>query len=151
MFQTTMTKRAGFLLLLAVVSPCVCSSDGQDSVVYVSVILGGEKELDCGQDVDKWTFTGNTNNNNSEPVVIGDTDHYSINADDNKLKLQDIQESQLGIYQCMDENGDMIKEFDVDGNFRIKKMPKSVPIDDGSKAELTCSLKVVCMDFTARI
>ena len=60
-----------------------------------------------------------------------------------KLKLTDIQEPRLGLYKCLGEDDELIKEFDVDSSFKLKSLPNSISVDDGTKAVIECKAKTV--------
>ena len=63
--------------------------------------------------------------------------------DGKKLVVSNIQEASLGVYKCVGEDGELIKAFEVDSNFKLRSLPKSISIDDGSKAVIECKAKTV--------
>ena len=70
-------------------------------------------------------------------------DHYDLDDDRRTLTITDIQEPQNGVYKCVTEENKVVKTFDVDSKFKLKKLPKSQSVDDGTPTEIECSLKAV--------
>ena len=57
--------------------------------------------------------------------------------------LSNIQEAGLGLYKCVGEDDEVIREFDVDSSFKLRGLPKSISVDDGTKAVIECKAKTV--------
>ena len=70
-----------------------------------------------------------------------DESHFALNDDLRKLTVSDVQEGQIGVYKCLTEDGSVIKSFEIDSSFRVKKLPKSISVDDGASVEIECGLK----------
>ena len=68
---------------------------------------------------------------------------YKLEDDGQKLVLSNIQEANLGLYKCVGENDEVIKEFDVDASFKLRGLQKSISVDDGTKAVIECKAKTV--------
>ena len=65
-----------------------------------------------------------------------------------KLTVQDIQQEHIGIYKCLSGDDTVIKTFELDSNFKVKKLPKSISVDDGTpEVEIECSLRAVKNNF----
>ena len=71
-------------------------------------------------------------------------DEKIFKLDGSKLVLLSVQEENLGLYRCSDAD-QTLKTFEVGISFKLKKMPKSFSIDEGSSTEndLKCSLHSV--------
>jgi len=122
------------LLLLLAVSGLVAGTEEE----YVSIKLGNQKTLDCkSEDEVTWTFA--TNQTDNEIPVVADEKIFKL--DGSKLVLLSVQEENLGLYRCSDAD-QTLKTFEVGISFKLKKMPKSFSIDEGSSTEndLKCSL-----------
>jgi len=105
---------------------------------YVSVKLGNQKTLDCKtEDTVSWSFAKNSTDEgtNIEP----DDEIYKIEG--SKLILLKVREEDLGVYRCSDDE-DVLITFELGLSFRLKSLPKSISIDEGSSTEedLKCSL-----------
>lgn len=68
---------------------------------------------------------------------------YKLEDDGQKLVLSNIQEANLGLYKCVGEDDEVIREFEVDSSFKLRSLPKSISVDDGSKAVIECKAKTV--------
>ena len=68
---------------------------------------------------------------------------YKLEDDGQKLVLSNIQEANLGLYKCVGEDDEVIKEFDVDASFKLRGLQKSISVDDGTKAVIECKAKTV--------
>ena len=58
--------------------------------------------------------------------------------------LLSVQEENLGVYRCANAD-ETLKSFEIGISFKLKKMAKSISIDEGSSTEndLKCSLHSV--------
>ena len=68
---------------------------------------------------------------------------YKFEDDRKQLVLSNIQETSLGLYKCVGEDDEVIREFDVDSSFKLRGLPKSISVDDGTKAVIECKAKTV--------
>jgi len=59
-----------------------------------------------------------------------------------KLKIKNVAEENLGIYRCYNSEKEEMGSFQVDMSIRLKQMPKSISIDEGSSTvdDLKCSV-----------
>jgi len=105
---------------------------------YVSIKIGNQKTLDCKTE-DEVTWTFSTNNTDEETPVVADEKIFKI--DGSKLVLLSVQEENLGVYRCANAD-ETLKAFEIGISFKLKKMAKSISIDEGSSTEndLKCSL-----------
>lgn len=121
------------ILLAALVASASASEEE-----YTTVKIGNQKTLDCKtEDSITWTFSKNVTD--EETPVVADEKIFKI--DGSKLVLLKVQEEQLGVYRCSDDEDTLIS-FEVGISFKLKKMAKSISIDEGSSTEddLKCSL-----------
>ena len=56
--------------------------------------------------------------------------------------LADIQDQQLGFYRCS-QDGVLLNTFQLDISFKLRRLPKSVSVDEGSPVQLDCVLNTV--------
>jgi len=105
---------------------------------YVSIKIGNQKTLDCKTE-DEVTWTFSTNSTDEETPVVADEKIFKI--DGSKLVLLSVQEENLGVYRCANAD-ETLKSFEIGISFKLKKMAKSISIDEGSSTEndLKCSL-----------
>ena len=68
---------------------------------------------------------------------------YKLENDGKQLVLSNIQEASLGLYKCVGEDDEVIREFEVDSSFKLRGLPKSISVDDGTKAVIECKAKTV--------
>ena len=68
---------------------------------------------------------------------------YKLEDDGQKLKLSNIQEVNLGLYKCVGEDDEVIREFEVVASFKLRSLPKSISVDDGTPAVIECIAKTV--------
>jgi hypothetical protein len=121
-------------LLLLALAGLVVSSEEE----YTSVKIGNQKTLNCKtEDEVKWTFS--TNNTDEETPVVADDKVFKV--DGSKLVILSVQEENLGVYRCSDDD-DTLRTFEVGISFKLKKMAKSISIDEGASTDddLKCSL-----------
>jgi len=134
--------RNKMLFLLLLLGPAVVFSK-EEEIILKTVKVGGSVTLKCEADDDKslvWRFSSNSSNAADETDITAEENKYEM--DDDKLKIKDIQEENLGFYSCYDsEDDERLHEFEVDVSVRLKKLPKSFSIDQGAdiKQQLTCS------------
>merc|ERR1719158_2826755 len=84
-----------------------------------------------------WTFTPE-GQNDSVPVT-GDDD---ITVEANKLVILEVEQDDLGVYRCFNEDKEEVERFQLDISLKLKKLPKSISIDEGSSTEqdMKCSM-----------
>ena len=75
--------------------------------------------------------------------TIIDDGTYKFENDGKQLVLTNIQEASLGLYKCVGEDDEVIREFEVDSSFKLRGLPKSISVDDGTKAVIECKAKTV--------
>jgi len=107
--------------------------------VYTTVKIGNQRTLDC-KTTDPITWGYSKNNTEEETPIAAEENVYKI--DGSKLVLLNVQEEHLGFYKCStkDDDHETLISFEVDISFKLKKMAKSISIDEGSSTELKCSL-----------
>jgi len=104
------------------------------------VKLGNQKTLECGEDKEQkgltWDFTPE-GQNDSRPVS---GDQFSVEG--NKLVILEVQQENLGVYRCFDEDKEEVESFLIDISLKLRKLPKSISIDEGSSTEqdMKCSM-----------
>jgi len=128
--------KLSLLILPLLSSGCLCSSEDDPEVQYISVQLGGKVTLNCGKSPDKWIL----NKNNTEEIIEED-DNFELSDDQSILTIINVQEPQNGVYKCLTEENTVINAFDVDSKFKLKKLAASQSVDDGVPTEIECSLK----------
>lgn len=125
---------------LSLLMKCSASQEEKDHT-WKSVKLGNQKTLQCGEAEQHksvtWSFTAE-GQNDSAPVSVGE--HFTTEA--NKLVILDVQQEDLGIYRCFDEENEEVESFIVDISLKLRKLPKSISIDEGSSTEqdMKCSM-----------
>jgi len=126
------------LTLTLLLTGCFASQD-EDEIDFMNVQVGGRATLNCESSADKWTFT----KNDSTEIINADEENYIFSSEDlKKLTVQDIQQEHIGIYKCLSGDDTVIKTFELDSNFKVKKLPKSISVDDGTpEVEIECSLR----------
>jgi len=132
-----MTVSSLWLTLVLLLPGCLASQD--EEIDFMNVQIGGRATLNCESAADKWTFT----KNDSTEIINADEEHYVFSSEDmKKLIVQDIQNEHIGLYKCMSGDDTVIKTFELDSNFKVKKLPKSISVDDGTPdVEIACSLR----------
>ena len=75
--------------------------------------------------------------------MLIDDGTYKFENDGKQLVLTNIQEASLGLYKCVGEDDEVIREFEVDSSFKLRGLPKSISVDDGTKAVIECKAKTV--------
>ena len=75
--------------------------------------------------------------------MLIDDGTYKFENDGKQLVLSNIQEANLGLYKCVGEDDAVIREFEVDSSFKLRGLPKSISVDDGTKAVIECKAKTV--------
>jgi len=93
--------------------------------------LRKEVELDCPDTTETWKKRYNVSIADFSDVEAGE----GVEIEGGKLVLAKLQEEELGVYACLDGQGNMLKQFDVALAFRFKKMPQSVSVDVGTSSE----------------
>ena len=68
---------------------------------------------------------------------------YTFEDEGRKLVVSEILEANLGVYKCVGEDNEVIREFEVDASFKLRNLPKSISVDDGSPVLIECKAKVV--------
>jgi len=117
-------------LVSSLLSGCLSSTETKP-IVY-SVSLGRPIKLKCEEQQGKWTLT----NNDTTTDVEADDENYQL--EEGALKILNIKESQIGVYNCEVE-GSVLKSYELSTSLKIKKFPKSVSVNDGLNRELTCT------------
>jgi len=138
-----MTMAVTSLLMLSLI-PALSLASSEAEAEAVNIQLGGSATLKCGEQPDKWIF--------NETTVIEETDDgpYKLSDEGKKLVLSNIQEASLGVYKCVGEDEEVIKAFEVDSSFKLRSLPKSISIDDGTKAVIECKAKTTAEEVTFR-
>jgi len=124
--------------MITLVLAALLASAAASEEEYTTVKIGNQKTLNCKtEDSVTWTFSKNITDD--EVPVVADDKTFKI--DGAKLVLLSVQEEQLGVYRCSDDDDTLIS-FEVGISFKLKKMAKSISIDEGSstKDDLMCSL-----------
>eukprot|EP00092_Neocalanus_flemingeri_P078701 GFUD01097943.1.p1 GENE.GFUD01097943.1~~GFUD01097943.1.p1 ORF type:complete len:304 (+),score=80.61 GFUD01097943.1:49-960(+) len=117
---------------------CLLSSALANDEEYVTVKIGNKRTLNCKtKEPVTWTFSKNSTESGDEAEIVAEENLYKI--DGSKLVLLNVQEEHLGFYQCSSKDDTLIR-FELDISFKLKRMPLSVSIDEGSSTELKCSL-----------
>jgi len=117
------------------------ASQEDEKHTWKSVKLGNQKTLECGEDKEQkgltWDFTAE-GQNDSRPVSAGD----QFTMEGNKLVILEVQQENLGIYRCFDEDKEEVESFLIDISLKLRKLPKSISIDEGSSTEqdMKCSM-----------
>ena len=130
-------------MLSVVVLGCFGSDAGEAD--FRQATLGESLTLLCKTPPQSWTFT-----RNETKETIEDGGKYKLNDDKTELVIEDVGEEQLGLYSCVGEEGVILRSFEVDISLRLKKLPKSMSVDDGAATEITCSLKAVSTKYPQR-
>jgi len=116
------------------------ASQEDEKHTWKSVKLGNQKTLECGEDKEQkgltWDFTPE-GQNDSRPVS---GDQFSVEG--NKLVILEVQQENLGVYRCFDEDKEEVESFLIDISLKLRKLPKSISIDEGSSTEqdMKCSM-----------
>jgi len=106
-----------------------------------TVKLGGKASLDC-QSADKainWKFNVNKT---ADPELEISEEEGKYELAGSKLTILNLEHDNLGFYTCFDEDDEAIARFEVDTTLKLKKLPKSISIDQGSSTndDLKCSV-----------
>jgi len=136
-----MTMAWSSLLMLSLIPALsLASSEAEAEPEAVNIQIGGGTSLNCKEEPDKWIF--------NETTVISETDDgiYKLEDDGQKLKLSNIQEVNLGLYKCVGEDDEVIREFEVVASFKLRSLPKSISVDDGTPAVIECIAKTAADD-----
>jgi len=124
-----------FSLSIVLVTSILTSTWAKE-VVFVS--LGDEVELKCeGEDL-TWKVKSNATSMEYIDVLEEDT----IEIEENVLTLTKLVHDQVGFYACYNSDGDLINEFKVDIQYKIKKMLPSVSVNKGentSPGSMACT------------
>eukprot|EP00088_Acartia_fossae_P021623 TRINITY_DN23007_c0_g1_i11.p1 TRINITY_DN23007_c0_g1~~TRINITY_DN23007_c0_g1_i11.p1 ORF type:complete len:314 (-),score=88.10 TRINITY_DN23007_c0_g1_i11:204-1145(-) len=102
--------------------------------------LKAKIELDCEGDNIYWRTK--TNSTAAEYADLLATDGNDISIEENSLTLEKLTDDQIGLYACFDSDDNMIKEFQIEVQYKIKKMVASVSVNKGSATppgEITCT------------
>jgi len=113
----------------------------EEEVVLKTVKIGGSVTLDCDNDDNPVEWRFNVNASSLAETDI-DEEEGKYELDEDKLKIRSIDDDNLGFYLCYSEEDALLKKFEVDISVRLKKLPKSISIDQGAniRDELTCSI-----------
>jgi len=123
--------------MIAFVVICLISSTFAFKEEFTTVKIGNQKTLNC-DDKDDITWTFAKNSTDEETPIEADDKVYKIA--ESKLVILSVQEDNLGNYKCKNEDDETLMVFEVSITFKLRKMPKSISIDEGSPAEINCSL-----------
>jgi len=117
------------------------ATDEAEELTWASVKLGADKTLRCkeadDEEVITWSFTPERQN---DSMSVAQGEKYKM--EENKLVISDVQQADLGIYRCFNEEKEDLQSFQVDISLKLKRLPKSVSIDEGSSTEddIKCSM-----------
>jgi len=137
--------RGSFKLLLVAAVILGVSLAEEDEPVFVKAQMGQDRTLTCKgseEDTLKWSVTPDNAENDTKTVVAGEK--YEVEG--NRLVVKNVQEEDLGVYRCYEENEE-IAAYLLDISVRVKKFPPSFSIDEGSSTDPEKNLK--CEVFTA--
>jgi len=132
------------LVVVVVCLTTLCSATLEEIEKHVKTVkLGGKSTLECGSEEDKaitWRHSINNTEEVGDDSIKEVEDKYQL--DGNKLTVLDIVQEDLGFYTCFDEENAAIARYEVDITLRLKKVPKSKSIDQGSSTgdDLKCSV-----------
>lgn len=117
-------NKYSLILLVGVLAALAWASDEME---YRPTKLGRELVLECAGDGIVWKKKNGTV---YQSVELGE----NVMLDGSNLKIKAVTEEDLGPYTCnlLDK---VVKEYDVDVSFRLKKMPLSVSVDQGSSTQ----------------
>jgi len=137
-----MKLRLGLLVTLTIISTSL-ADDQEEDHKFVSVKIGGTATLECEKEDSEtitWTLTSEDGHNDTKPSPVQDGDVFELKND--KVHIKNVKEENLGIYRCYNEENEVLQSFQVDISVRLKKLPKSISIDEGSSTEndLKCSM-----------
>jgi len=132
--------KTAILCLLLVSSSITSASQTPEEWDFKTAKIGGKVTLDCGSDVDDpvWKMSANASTLGEGEIA----DDERIKIEESKLIIMDIKQDDLGFYSCYDSDDELLKKFEVDISVRLRKLPKSISIDQGSdlRDELECTL-----------
>lgn len=119
---------------------CRAEEDDEEHT-FASTKLGADKTLRCGsgeEDGKKISWQVTREGQNGSVKVSAEVGKFVL--DGVKLIIKNVQEENLGVYRCFASEAEELESYLVDISLKLKKLPKSISIDEGSSTmeDLKC-------------
>lgn len=120
------------------------ANEEHEKPIFSKAKIGEDKTLNCKSDLETVTWKVIFEDSN-ETQAVEPSEKYEMTGE--LLKIDDVQESELGVYSCYNDEGTKMKSFKLDVSVKLRHLPLSISIDEGSKAVIRCHIDASDQDI----